>query len=195
MRQLLFFVSAFLLLNAGGMFAQSEFTPFFEVGVKSSVNIARAYISDDDEGSNFLGPVVGVRYLHMQTKNMGFLVEVDYNRLSFSSEGTDYSYSFIHTPFMTRARFPLGRKHDIGLNAGSYLQMVLDHQDDVVFDRRTLFGLAGGIDYGFLLGNMRLSLEGRYHYNLHSNSEDADDMRSGWLEIGLAVSFRSSGKK
>jgi hypothetical protein len=195
MRQLLFFVFVFLVLNAGRVFAQNGFTPFFEVGVKSSANIATAYISDDPEGSNFIGPVVGVRYLHMQTKNMGFLAEVDYNRLSFSSEGTDYSYSFIHTPFMTRVRFPLGQKHDIGLNIGSYLQMILDHHDDVVFDRRTLFGLAGGIDYGFLIGKMRLSVEGRYHYNLYSNSEDADNMRSSWLEVGLSVSFRQFRKQ
>lgn len=174
--------------------AQDGFRPFSEIGVRTSAVSSTAYISLDDEGSNFRGPSLGVRYLHMQTKNMGLLAEVNYSRLFFDSNDTEYDYSYIHTPFMTRFRFPFGSRNDLAINVGSYLQMVLDNHSDVIFDRRTLFGLAGGIDYGLMLGKLRISLEGRYHYNLHSNSDDADNIRSSWLEISLGICFRKLGK-
>jgi len=189
----------FLLLFCVGTIhvtlGQADFMPFNEFGIKGSSVLSTAFISIDDEGSGFSGPGVGVRFLHMQTKHMGLLAEVNYASQSFSADGIEYSYSFIHTPFMSRFRFPLNNKHDFAINVGSYVQLIMDQQADVVFDRSTLFGLAGGVDYGVLLGKMRVSVEGRYHYNLHSNSDDADDIRTSWLEISVGLSFRSQKKK
>ncbi|MGQ1889121.1 outer membrane beta-barrel protein [Thermophagus sp. OGC60D27] len=173
---------------------QDPFSPFYEVGIKASTVLSTAFISIDDEGSGFKGPGVGVRFLHMQTKNAGLLAEVNYSSQSFTSEELEYNYSFIHIPFMSRFRFPLNKRNDIALNIGSYLQLITDQDVDVVFDRSSLFGLAGGLDYGLMVGKMRVSVEGRYHYNLHSNSDDADNIRSSWLEVTLGLSFRRQKK-
>jgi hypothetical protein len=188
MMRKLFSIVMLLCLGTAWSYSQTDDTGGSAFGVKSAVNAGKSYIIDNDNALWFVGPVVGARYLYMSAKNAGLMFEVNYNKLYHNKGDATYSYDFIHAPFLTRFSFPF-KNNSISLNVGSYVQLILHHDASVVYDRTTLFGMTGGVEYAYAFGNVVLSLEGRYHSNLHSNSETVDDLRSSWFEVGLGLTF------
>ncbi len=184
----LFLIICFFGLGVVNVFSQSngEFRSGF--GVRSAVNANYSFLGDEGEEQLFMGPLIGAKYILVDDKNKGLMVEVNYSKLSYSSETTDYSFDYIHTPFFSRFSFPIGSTI-LSLNLGSYLQIILDHDAEMVYDQTNLFGLSGGIDFGFSLGRVVMFLEGRYNYNLQSNSETIGDLRSNWFEAGLGITL------
>jgi hypothetical protein len=177
-------------MNITVVLSQNSFKPFSEIGAKIGVSMASTYIIDNDDAVPFTGPMVGFKFLHMEQRILGILLEANLTKLYNDSEGNTLSYTYIHVPLLTRFNISATKNSLIGFNLGSYVQMILDSDSKINLDRNSLFGLAGSLDAGYSFGKMVLTLEGRVNYNLHSNSKDDDALRGQWVELGLSVTFR-----
>jgi hypothetical protein len=186
----LIFVLFFLgITNAA--FSQVEFKPYAEFGVKAGGSFSNMYLEDNATDVPFYGSLIGGRVVYLGQKNFGILFETNYSYLTHTDDayGT-LTYSYLSTPFLSRFSIPVGRTA-IVINVGSYVQFVMHNDDKVVLERNALMGLAGGLEFTFPIGRFNTSLEGRYNYNLHSNSINIDNLWATWVEVGLVFSYTS----
>ncbi len=172
-------------------FAQVEFTPYAEFGVKAGGSFSNMYLEDSATDVPFYGSLIGGRIVYLGEKSFGILFETNYSYLTHTDDALgDLSYSYLSTPFLSRFRIPVGSTA-IVINLGSYVQFVLHNDEKVVLERNALMGLAGGLEFTFPIGRFSTSLEGRYNYNLHSNSTTIDNLWATWVEVGLVFSYTS----
>jgi hypothetical protein len=183
-------ISVFLFLGmTNNVFSQVEFKPYAEFGVKAGGSFSNMFLENRIGDAPFVGSLVGGRLVYLGEKNFGILFETNYSRLTHDDEEFgSLSYSYLQTPFLSRFRIPVGRTA-IVINLGSYLQFALHNDDQVVLERDALMGLAGGLEFAFPVGKFSASVEGRYNYNLHSNSTTIDDLWATWAEVGLVFSY------
>jgi hypothetical protein len=184
------FVLVFLFLGITGMtYSQVEFEPYAEFGVKAGGSFSNMYLEDRVGDVPFYGSVIGGRFTYLGQKNFGVLFETNYSYLTHTDdEYGSLSYSYLHTPFLSRFSIPV-RSTAIIFNLGSYVQFIVQNHDQVVLERNALMGLAGGLEFSFPVGRFSASIEGRYNYNLHSNSTTVDDLWATWAEVGLVFSY------
>ena len=172
-------------------FSQVEFTPYAENGVKAGGSFSNMYLEDRIGDVPFYGSLVGGRFVFLGEKHFGILFETNYSHLTHvDDEYGSLSYSYLHTPFLSRIRIPV-RQSAIVINMGSYVQFIVHNDDKVVLERKALMGLAGGLEFSFPIGRFNCSVEGRYNYNLHSNSISVDDLWATWAEVCLVFSYTS----
>ena len=181
----------FFLGITNAAFSQVEFTPYAEFGVKAGGSFSNIYLDGNASDVPFYGSLIGGRVVYLGEKYVGILFETNYSYLTHTDEayGT-LSYSYLQTPFLSRFRIPVGSTA-IVINVGSYVQLIMHNDEEVVLERNALMGLAGGLEFTFPLGRFNTSLEGRYNYNLHSNSLDVDNLWATWVELGLVFSYTS----
>lgn len=186
----LIWISLFLGIS-NSVLSQVEFTPYAEYGVKAGASFSNMFLEDRIGDVPFYGSMVGGRFVYLGEKNFGILFETNYSYLTHEDEALgDLSYSYLHTPFLSRFRIPIGRTA-IVINLGSYVQFVTHNDIEVVLERNALMGLAGGLEFSFPVGKFSTSIEGRYNYNLHSNSTTIDNLWATWAEVGLVFSYSS----
>ncbi len=184
----LIFVLFFLgITNAA--FSQVEFSPYAEFGVKAGGSFSNMFLEDRVSDVPFYGSLIGGRVVYLGEKYVGILFETNYSYLTHTDDELgSLSYSYLQTPFLSRFRIPVGSTA-IVINVGSYVQFVMHNDAKVVLERNALMGLAGGLEFTFPIGRFSAALEGRYNYNLHSNSVDIDDLWATWVEVGLVFSY------
>ncbi len=189
MRYLLMVFLLFGITNTA--FAQVEFKPYAEFGVKAGGSFSNMYLEDRISDVPFYGSLIGGRFVYLGEKNFGILFETNYSYLTHEDEALgDLSYSYVSTPFLSRFRIPVGSTA-IVINLGSYVQFVMHNDEKVVLERNALMGLAGGLEFTFPIGRFTSSVEGRYNNNLHSNSTSIDNLWATWVEVGLVFSYTS----
>ncbi|MCA1745397.1 MAG: hypothetical protein LC643_06815 [Bacteroidales bacterium] len=172
-------------------FAQVEFKPYAEFGVKAGGSFSKMYLEDSATDVPFKGSLIGGRVVYLGQKNFGILFETNYSYLTRMDDAFgSLSYSYLSTPFLSRFRIPVGSTA-IVINLGSYVQFIMHNDARVVLERNALMGLAGGLEFTFPIGRFNASLEGRYNYNLHSNSTSIDNLWATWAEVGLVFSYTS----
>ena len=181
-------------LNAT-LFSQGEFVRYSEFGGKvgwSPMN--NVTMVDRNKPVVFDNTLIGVRFLHAEQKHLGVIFEVNYNKSMTTFEGNYYSYDFIQTPLMTHFFFPIKRA-SAALNLGSYLQFITDRNSaDILLEKDLLFGLAAGVSFGFPIKNISFTFEGRYNYNLFSNSNKDYTKMGNWLELSVSACLRKEWK-
>lgn len=129
--------------------AQIEFKPYSEYSLKAGSGMSKMFITGATGDSPFIGSTFGGRFIYFGEKILAVMVEVNYSSLKGNEpDVSDLSYSYIHTPFMTRISIPLGRSA-ISVNLGSYVQFPLRSDPEIVMDRSALLGLAGGLEFSF----------------------------------------------
>jgi hypothetical protein len=190
MTRIYFSLLLILITGLGGTMAQKkEFTPFSEFGVKAGYYTYPTYLVNSIESTPFTANMIGLRYLHVEDRNLGVLVELNYNKLSYNKNQANYNYDFIHLPFLANFNFRIG-KSLLGVNLGSYAAYIMTKDTGVYLDNDIQFGMATGLNYSFPLNKIVLTAEGRYHYGFTTNNEDDETMRNSWLEFSLAISLR-----
>lgn len=185
----------FLFLFSGILTAQqTEFRRYSELSVK-----AGAYLKDHQYGQpekgygmshSFIGKAFGLQFKHMEQKNLGIVVEANYNTESFSSDTLSLSSSSIQVPLFTHIAFNIGST-TLGFDLGPFVTAYLEKPEGFVLDKDILYGMAGGLDYTIPIGKVILGIQGRYYYTLPLNSDDyTGSIRGMFGEVGITLGLR-----
>ncbi|GAO28033.1 hypothetical protein [Geofilum rubicundum] len=129
-------IAVFLFLGiTNTVFSQVEFKPYAEFGVKAGASFSNMFLEDRIGDEPFVGSLIGGRVVYLGEMNFGILFETNYSHLTHDDEELgSLSYSYLHTPFLSRFRIPVGRTA-IVINLGSYVQFVMHNDDQVVLER------------------------------------------------------------
>ena len=194
MKSIYIFIIVFIITQIP-LHSQKEFTRYSEFGGKVGWSpINNVSMVNKNKPVVFDNSLLGVRFLHVEQRYAGLLFEINYNKSTTTFEGNYYSYDFIQTPLLSSFFIPV-KKAAFVINIGSYLQFITDKSSsDILLERDMLFGLAGGVGFNFPIKSISLTVEGRYNYNLFSNSKKDYSKLGNWLEISIAACIRKEWK-
>ncbi|HBG88337.1 MAG TPA: hypothetical protein DEG09_08360 [Marinilabiliaceae bacterium] len=183
-------IALLLLCLSNSVHAQKEFKPYSEYSLTGGASISQMFIPDVPGSFQFVGSSFGGRFSYFGEKILGIMLELRYSSLKGNEpDVSNLSYTYLHTPVMTRISVPFG-KSALSVNLGSYVQFPLTYDSGLVMERNALLGLAGGLDFTFPVSRQFIAgVEGRYNYNLHSNSTSIDNLWASWIELGLVFTY------
>ncbi len=187
-----YILTALLIGLSASVFGRTDFVPYSEYSVRGNAGFMKTFVSGLPGDYSFAGTTFGGRFVYFGEKYCAAMIEVNYSNFTGTQTEVDgMSFSFVETPLMTRIRIPMKRTA-VSIDLGSYIQFPLSYSSEIVMERSALFGLAGGLEFSFPVGKkLDLGIEGRYNYNLHSNSTTIDDLWSSWTQFGIVLSYRS----
>lgn len=190
-------ISLVLLFLFSGMLSaqKEEFKRYSEIAVKGGVYIKDHQFNLPESGYGlshpFIGTAFGLQFIHMEQKNLGLLVEANYNKESYSLDNVSTSASSIQVPLLTHVAFDIG-KTTLAFNAGPFITAYLSKPEGYVLDKDILYGMAGGLNYSIPFGKVILGLQGRYYYTLPLNSDDYNgSIRGAYAEVGITLGLRN----
>ncbi|WP_282038178.1 outer membrane beta-barrel protein [Saccharicrinis aurantiacus] len=190
-------ISLVLLFLFSGMLSaqKEEFKRYSEIAVKGGVYIKDHQVNEPKDGYGlsypFIGTAFGLQFIHMEQKNLGLLVEANYNKESYSLDNVSTSASSIQVPLLTHVAFDIG-KTTLAFNAGPFITAYLSKPEGYVLDKDILYGMAGGLNYSIPFGKVILGLQGRYYYTLPLNSDDYNgSIRGTYGEVGITLGLRN----
>jgi len=174
---------------------KEEFKRYSEIAVKGGVYIKDHQVNEPKDGYGlsypFIGTAFGLQFIHMEQKNLGLLVEANYNKESYSLDNVSASASSIQVPLLTHVAFDIG-KTTLAFNAGPFITAYLSKPEGYVLDKDILYGMAGGLNYSIPFGKVILGLQGRYYYTLPLNSDDYNgSIRGAYGEVGITLGLRN----
>lgn len=185
------FLLIFIIVQAS--FAQTDFTPYTELGGRFSVLTSGNYFVGETKATPFIGTSMGFRVLYQEEKHFGVLTEINYNQLSLSNQDGDFAFDYIQVPFLSHLNFPI-KNLSLSVNFGPYGIFLLTKDPAVYLQRNFLYGLMGGFAVNYSIKHFVVSAESRYCFNLPSNNLDDETMRNKWPEIGISLSYRINSK-
>ncbi|MDR2928962.1 MAG: PorT family protein [Cytophagaceae bacterium] len=174
-----------------GIYSQETFTPYSEIGAKAGMSpFNNIYLVGSKETTLFNTTQLGLRFLHVEQKNLGVIFEINYNKAFAEINSKTYTFDYVQTPLMTHFYLPI-KEASIGLNVGSYLQFITDRNNsDILLERDLFFGLTGGIGVTIPVKRVSLTIEGRYNHNLFSASRIDYSKLNSWIQFSVAISYR-----
>ena len=191
MKYILLFI-ILISLNFAELFSQKIFTPYTEIGGKVGMSpYTNTFFVDSINPVLFNSTLIGIRFLHVEQKHGGVIFEINYNKAFATIDNNTYTYDYIQTPLMTHVYIPI-KEASVAINIGSYLQFITDKRGSrLLIERDLMFGLAGGLSLSVPIKRISFTLEGRYNHNLFPNSRNDYSKMSNWLELSVAVSYRT----
>lgn len=175
-------------------YSQSTFNAYSELGVKAGISKPNGYIVDSTQATLFDGTLVGIKYVYVAQRNIGILLEANYNRVGYNNNGYNISFDYLHLPFLTHIVFPIG-KLGIKINLGTYGLVYLNKDENVHLQRDFLYGLSGGLGASYSFSKFIFEVETRYYFNLPSSHLEDESMRGRWGEVSLVLCRRFFSKK
>ncbi len=188
MNKILLIIS--LIVSCPALMLSQSF-PYVEYGVKMGGSLTPGYFSNDEKADpiNLVGQQLGLRFVHVQTKHAGILLELNYNKLEQKLDNLTYSYDCVQFPFLTHIPMQLSNSLGVIINAGGFTNVLLNRDDKLVLERDFLYGLAAGVGINLTVKKLAIGLEGRYYFTLPTNSLTNDKLRSNILEVGLSLCY------
>lgn len=179
------------LLNG---YSQDQLKSYFEFGGKVSKYSMGTYVNDSIITTPFAASNMGVRMAYVDDKNMGVIFEMTYNRATYNKDGFHISYSYLHFPLFTHIHFPI-KRFGVSIDLGPYGMSLIEKDKVVLFDNEFLYGIGGGVGVDLNISKLFVGFDGRFYFNLPSNSAANETLRNQWFEFSLSLGWRKHLKK
>lgn len=202
MKRCKFIISALasLLLATATMAQQPDFESRKEIGLSGGVTFSTLTTYDEAQkklidGAFVQGSHASLFYKYAGERNLGVIIEASYDQLGYKMvDGSVVNLDYLSTPILTHIY--IGRKPShFFINLGPELSFLLKETGESVFgkvERKSVFGLCGGLGYNKTFKKSKVGIEYRYHFTVTSNNKTGGteaERRNAWMGVSLLYSF------
>ena len=203
MRRFKFAIStlAFICVIQFASYAQDDWSTRKEIGFSGGATFSTISTYDQNEtkliaGTFLQGYHAGFFYKYVGEKNLGIIAEANYDQLGYKMvNGDEVKLDYISIPLLSH--FYIGHKPShIFINLGPEMSFLINESGSSEFgpvERKSVFGLCGGLGYNKAFKKSKIGIEYRYHFTVMSNNKTEGteaERRNSWMGVSLFYSFR-----